>query len=141
LQKSNEEAALGYKLINVLPDIGKVHRAIFQIDSNSYVKDLVENFNVEKSNLNATNNRPDDLVSMNIFALHPHVIKILDENLEIFKEKNKGDRKIEFLLPTEISNLIKEDKIKMKLYPCNEKWLGITNPEDEEVVRKIISER
>jgi len=43
-------------------------------------------------------------------------------------------------LPTELSRLIKENKIKMKLYPCNEKWLGITNPEDEEIVRKMLAD-
>lgn len=141
--KNNEydEAALGYKLINGIPDIGKVHRAIFQINSNNYVRDLIEIFNIEKSNLDATNTKPEDLVSMNIFALHPKVIKFLNENLEIFKEKNKGDRRIEFLLPTELSKLIRENKIKMKLYSCNEKWIGITNPEDEEIVRKMLSER
>jgi NDP-sugar pyrophosphorylase family protein len=139
LSKNNNEATLGYNLINVLPDQGKTHRAIFQIDKNDYIKELREIFNIEKSNLQATNNKPDDLCSMNIYALHPKTIEFLNNNLKIFKEQNKDDRKIEFLIPNELSNLIKENKIKMKLYPCNEKWIGITNPEDEEIVRNILS--
>ena len=55
--------------------------------------------------------------------------------LEGFKEINKGDRKAECLLPTEMSNLLKEKKIVMKCYSTSEKWLGVTNPEDEEIVR------
>ncbi len=136
LKNSNEEATLGYKLIDSIPDIGKTHRAIFQQDKNNYVKDLKETFNIEKSNLNATNTKPDDLCSMNIFALHPETIQLLNKALEIFKKQNKEDRKIEFLLPSEISRLIKDKKIRMKLYPVSEKWLGITNPEDEEVVKE-----
>ncbi len=140
LKDSKEEATLGYKLINVIPNIGKTHRGIFQINENNYVKSLTETFNIEKSNLKATNTKPDDLCSMNIFALHPETLKMLDEKLKIFKEKNKGDRKIEFLLPNEISNLIKENKIKMKIYPCNEKWFGITNPGDEDIVKQQLKE-
>ena len=140
LQENEDEASLGYKLMGVIPETGKVHRGIFKVDSHNYVKDLVETFNVEKYNLHATKTKPENLVSMNIFALHPVVIRLLEENLEIFKKENKNDRKIEFLLPTELSRLIKENKIKMKLYPCNEKWLGITNPEDEEIVRKMLAD-
>ena len=42
------------------------------------------------------------------------------------------------MLPEEISNLIKKKKIKMKIYPASDKWLGITNPEDEEKVREML---
>lgn len=140
LKNRNEEATLGYKLINVIPETGKTHRGIFEIDKNNYVKSLTETFNIEKANLQATNSKSDDLCSMNIFALHPKTLKMLDEKLKIFKEKNKEDRKIEFLLPSEISNLIKENKIKMKIYPCNEKWFGITNPGDEDIIKEQLRE-
>lgn len=136
LNKSEEDATLGYKLIRVLPETGKTHRGIFQADNDNYVISLVETFNIEKSNLQETNSKPDDLCSMNIFALHPNAVRCLSEKLKIFKEKNKEDRKIEFLLPTEISDLIRESKVKMKVYPCDEKWLGITNPGDEEIVKE-----
>jgi hypothetical protein len=36
----------------------------------------------------------------------------------------------------ELINLIKEKKIKMKLYYTSEKWLGLTNPEDEKKVKE-----
>lgn len=136
LEKSNENATLGFKLINVLPDIGKTNRAIFKINKENYVTELTEVFNIEKTNLIQTKNSPEDLCSMNIFALHPDIIPMLEEKLNEFKEKNKQDRKIEFLLPNEISNLIKEKKIKMKLYLTNAKWTGITNPGDEEIVKE-----
>lgn len=139
-KNSNEEATLGYKLINVIPDIGKTHRGIFKINKEDYVESLTETFNIEKSNLSATNTKPDDLCSMNIFALHPETLKILDEKLKQFKRINQKDRKIEFLLPDEISNLIKENKIKMKIYPCNEKWFGITNPGDEEIIKEQLKQ-
>lgn len=137
LQKSEEEAAIGYKLEGVLPEKGFTNRGIFKIENN-YVKNLVEVFNIDKANLNSSGTKPDDLCSMNIFALHPETINLLSIELDKFKNQHKGDRKIEFLLPTEISKLIKNNKIKMNIYPATDKWLGITNPEDEDTVRNML---
>jgi hypothetical protein len=53
-----------------------------------------------------------------------------------FKENHKGDRKSETLLPENVSQIIKQDKIRMKLYPTSGTWLGITNPGDEEIVKE-----
>jgi len=141
LKNKNHEATLGYKLINVLPETGKTHRGIFKIDEKNYVKSLKETFNIEKSNLSITNNNPEDLCSMNIFALHPEIVEILSKELEKFKEKHKGDKDAEFLLPNEISKLIEKNQIQMKIYPCNEKWLGITNPGDEIKVREELEKQ
>jgi len=134
---NSEEAIIGYKLIDTLPESGKVNRGIIKTED-SYVKEIVETFGIEKSNLGATNTFPEDLCSMNIFALHPKTLKILGRKVESFKQKYQDDKRAECLLPTEISNLIKSDNLKIRVYPATEKWFGVTNPEDEEIVRKII---
>ena len=137
-QNQKDEATLGYRLFNAMPETGKVHRGIFQIDKEGYVESIQEIFNIEKSNLSEANLKPDNLCSMNIFALNPIIVSLLEEKLEIFKRENENDRKIEFLLPTEISNLLKERRIRMKIYPTSSRWFGITNPEDEEIVREML---
>lgn len=137
LQKSNEEATAGYTLINVLPATGKTNRAIFK-ENQGYVADLQETFEIEKSNLSSKNLSPQDLCSMNIFAFHPSTVFLLDERLQAFKLAHKTDRKIEALLPNEIGTLIKKGKIKMRLYPTKDIWLGVTNPGDEFAVKKWI---
>lgn len=140
LQNSDEEATIGYKLINVLPETGTTNRGIFEINNENYVTNIKETFNIEKSNLAATNTKPDDLCSMNIFALHPKTVHLLNQQLEQFKQQHQRDRRAECLLPEEISKLIKTNKIKMKIYPTSDRWLGITNPGDEDVVRKELEE-
>ncbi len=140
LKKSNEEATIGYKLSEVIPQAGKVNRGIFQLKGD-YVTDLKEVFNIEKSNLSATNSKPDDLCSMNVFALHPEVVELISVILQDFKEQHKGDRRIEALLPEMIPVLIKQGKIKMKIYPACDRWIGVTNPEDEAVVREILKKQ
>lgn len=138
LQESEEEATIGYKLNEVLPETGKTHRAIFKA-KNNYVESLSEVFNIDKKDLKASNVRAEDLCSLNIFALNPKIINIFKSRLKLFKKLHEGDRTAECLLPNEISNLVKRNKIRMKIYPAVDKWAGITNPEDEEIVRNMIS--
>lgn len=138
LQNEKSEASIGYRLDSVIPDIGSANRAIYQINEKNEVTDLQEVLGIEKSDYSKTNTKPEDLCSMNIFALHPKTVKLLDKRLNKFKKDHKDDRKIECFLPVELSELIKEKKITMKLYPSSDDWIGITHPEDEEIVRNLL---
>lgn len=133
-------ATLGYRLVNTLPDFGSVNRGIYSLNDDNHVMDLVETFDIEKGRLGGQGLSEEDLCSMNIFAFRPEVVCMLDKILAKFKEKNEGNRKIECLLPDELGNLIKSGKMNMKCYPTNEKWFGVTNPEDEGVVKKQLAE-
>ena len=35
-----------------------------------------------------------------------------------------------------VLNYLKENKIKMEIYPTQSKWFGITNPGDEEIIKR-----
>ena len=139
IKKNPEEATLGYLLCEVIPEKGKTNRGIFNCD-NGYVKSLKEVLGIEKCDLNATDTNENDLCSMNIFALHPKTIDFLETYLKEFKKEHSNDRRSEALLPEMISRLINEGKIKMKIYPSMDKWIGVTNPEDEDIVRKILKD-
>jgi len=139
IKSPEENSTLAYKLIENLPNQGSTNRGIIQKNLEGDVKEIKEFFNIEKNNLKEKNLSSEDLCSMNFFKLNLLTLKLLNEKLEKFKEEHQGDRKSECLLPKELSDLIKEGKIKMKVYPNQEKWLGITNPEDEEKIRKELS--
>jgi len=139
LRAQNDCATVGYFLNEVLPEKGATNRGIFNLE-NDYVKSLKEFFNIEKSNLAQSELNDNSLYSMNIFGLQPATIKELDKILAEFKMNNKNDRKIECLLPNEISKLVEKRLIRMKIYPARDKWFGVTNPEDEEIIRKQILE-
>lgn len=138
LSNHKEEATLGYRLIDVLPDQGSTNRGIFTIE-NGFVSEINEIIGIVKSNLSASCVRENYLCSMNIFALHPHSIGLLDIAVKKFKEEHKGDRKIECYLPVELSNLIKSRNIMMRVYNAKDKWIGITNPDDEALVMKKLA--
>jgi dTDP-glucose pyrophosphorylase len=139
LKNNSNSATVGYFLGKTLPDKGTTNRGIFSIDKN-YVVDIKEVFNIEKENLKKDSLTEKSLCSMNIFALHQDIISKLKIILDEFKIKNKDDRKIECLLPVEIANLIKAGEIKMNIYASIDPWFGVTNPQDEEIVKNQIKE-
>ena len=131
-------ATIGIRLLEMLPDKGNVIRGIFEVENNK-VKSIIETYDINKENLYSKGLNKESLANMNIFALTPQVLDELNKILQNFKQIHKGDRKIECLLPVEISNLIKTNKITLEIYSTTEKWLGITNPEDEEIVRNNLA--
>jgi len=137
LDKSKEEATVGYKLLSVLPKNSTVNRGIIK-GKNMYVKWIKDYYKINQDNLRENKLKKDALCSMNIFALHPNTLKSLALNLKKFKKQNKKDRKIECRLPHELSALIKSKKIKIKIYNSVDKWYGITNPGDEKIIRKVL---
>ncbi len=132
------QATIGYRLGDVLPEEGTVNRGIFSIDQNSYVKGLVETFNIGKASSAESGLTENSLCSMNLFGFFPEVVVEFNNILENFKEENKGDRKIECLLPKDVSDLIQKGEMRMKIYPTMDKWYGLTNPEDEEKLRTAL---
>jgi choline kinase len=130
----NLTATIGYYLGRVIPENGKTNRGIFKIE-NGLVKNIEEVFDIEKNNLLEKGLEENSLCSMNVFALQKETLIYLSEILDEFKAIHKGDRKIECLLPVELSNLIECEKIIMHIFSTDDNWFGVTNPEDEEKVR------
>ncbi|MCK9466907.1 MAG: sugar phosphate nucleotidyltransferase [Candidatus Absconditabacterales bacterium] len=138
LQNSDEMATLGYTLGNVIPEKGTTNRGIFGITEDNYVDSITEMIGISKDTLSDFGLKTDDLCSMNIFGLNKEILSQLDDILINFKLENKGNRKIECYLPVELSNIIKTENAKMKIYSTPDKRLGVTNPDDEEMVKKQI---
>jgi len=141
LYKNKENASVGFKLEGVLSNSGGVNRGIFKIDKNNYVKNIKEIFNIEKHNLSENNLSCDNLCAMSFFTMYPEIIDILDARLKSFKEKNKENPNSECLLSEELSKLIEDNLIKMKVYSNLDKWFGVTNPGDEIIIKEAISKQ
>jgi len=137
LQKSKEGATLGFILKNVMPEEGTVNRGIFKVESD-YVEEINEHLGLHRANLDEKNLTPEHLCSMNIFALHPETIHDIHNVVQDFKVKNKGHRTAECYIPVELSSLISSGRLKMRLLTTPDTWIGVTNPEDETVVKKFL---
>lgn len=133
---SQEDAILAWRLKEVLPKKGEVSRGIITSKA-GYVKSIQECSKITKEKIPETFNE-DSLCNMNFIGLRLETLNLLNENLEKFKKENLSSRDTECYLPTELSNLIRGKKIKVKIYEATEKWIGITNPEDELIVKKFL---
>ncbi len=128
--------AIGYNLEKVLPENGKTNRGIFEVDKENNILSIIEIFDIEKNKLNEKNLNKNTLISMNLFGLTKNTLDLLEKNLIEFKKINKNNKNIECLLPEELAKLIKENKLNLKLIPTNDSWYGVTNPQDEEIIKE-----
>ena len=139
LKNNDEGATIGFRLFDMLPKKGTGNRGIFDVE-NDYVIGLKEVLGIEKSRISEIGLNKEDSCSMNIFALPAETARLLKEELNKFMTENSGDRTAECYLPAELSKLLKDGRLKMKIYPAVDMWFGVTCPEDEEVVRKELEE-
>ena len=139
LEKNDNGITVGYKLKHIIPEEGAVNRGKFETDTEGNVTSIKEILGISKENFLEKDLTKNSLCSMNLFGLTKETLLDLEKKLVEFKEKNAGDRKAECFLPVELGNLIEEGKLKMKLIETNDKWFGVTNPEDEEKVRNALS--
>jgi len=130
--------AIGFRLGSTMPKTGKVNRGVININKYSYIEDITEKLGIEKKNL-SSNVLKNTIASTNFFGFQAQVIDMIVQKNNEFKRKNKNNQTIEHLLPTTINELIKENKIKVRIVMSRDKWHGITNPGDEVVVRAELS--
>ena len=75
---------------------------------------------------------------MNFIGLQPEILRKISIIVDDFKEKNKNDRKKEAILTDMLGDLIINKEMKMEYFAIPNKIIGITNPEDELIVRKLL---
>ena len=58
----------------------------------------------------------------------------LEQQWKEFYEKNRNEMKAEFLIPTVVSKMMQEGKIKVQLLPDGKDWCGVTYSEEKDLV-------
>ena len=149
-EKSTEFCMAGFILKNTLSDNGGVTRGICTVGEDGYLTDVVETSDIEKTANGAAVNGveidADSYVSMNMWGLTPEFLPVLEQGfVEFFKETQPGNPlKVEYLLPIIIGQLLRENKVSVKVLETDDKWFGVTYKEDKETVvqsfKKLIEE-
>ena len=106
----NGNIFLGYKLINTLPDKGKVNRGYVKV-KNEKVVEIKEVLGIEKNNYDSE--LLEQICNVNFIGLYPDVIKKLKKIVSEFKKINKNDPKIECFLPDCLNLLIQKGEMTM----------------------------
>ena len=139
----------GFILENTLSDNGSVTRGICSLDENKNLVGIAETYNIKKTEDGPAVETedgglrmldPKNLVSMNMWGLTPAFLRTLEEGfVEFLKECGPEDLKKEYLLPTIVDKLIKENKADVAVLKTHDTWFGVTYQEDKEKVREAFA--
>ena len=121
----------GFILKNTLSDNGGVSRGICKV-KDGYLEDIVETHDINKESDIDMNS----VTSMNMWGFTPTILSELELRFDKFLKENSKDLKKEFLLPSVVDELIKENTASVKVLETNDKWYGITFSEDLDSVKK-----
>lgn len=124
----------GYKLKNCVPKQGTVNRGV--ITSNKgFLEKITETFNISSEDIPLKFNG-DELVSMNLFGLQSRFFEYIEKEFGMFLANHPDDPTTEFLLPDTVSKFLQENNIKMAVIPMEDAPIGLTNPEDEAILKE-----
>ena len=145
----NTYGMIGYKLSNTLSENGHVARGVCKVKS-GYLEEVVERTKIIKKGEAAFYTEDDEnwaeldynsTVSMNMWALQPGIFEILERKFkEFLSQLDDEDIKAEYLLPTIIGDLLKEEKADVTVLKSLDNWFGVTYQEDKQSVIDSIKE-
>ena len=147
---ANDYCMAGFILKNTLSENGSVTRGVCEVNAEHQLTNIIETKNIVKtSDGAAVNGKPLDAecyVSMNMWGLAPEFIGLLEEGFDRFFEETVPAEplKAEYLLPIYIGELLRENKISVKVLETADRWFGVTYREDmpyvKESFRKLIED-
>ena len=113
---------------------------------NGYLESITETHHIEKTAAGAGSVQDDGSVlplpldasvSMNMWGLTPDVFPVLEKKFVSFLQKTPADNlKAEFLLPTILDEMLKENEATIRVLPTDAAWFGVTYAADTPVVQE-----
>lgn len=142
-------ALIGYKIENTLTENGYVSRGVCDVAENGYLNGVNERVHIEAAAGGAVYTEegiepvfiPDGtIVSMNLWGFARTMMDEIVNGFAGFLDQNlkTNPLKCEYFLPSVPNRLIAEGKIAVKVLSTDEKWYGVTYPEDMPKVKEAI---
>ena len=133
---------IGFRLGNTLSDHGGVTRGLCRTE-NGWLTHIIETKNVIKTPFGARaevfgamRDLEDDIpVSMNMWGFTPDVLDKLEERFLEFLAEKRTAPKSEFLIPSEMEELLERKAVRIRVLPTTSQWFGMTYAEDMPNVR------
>ncbi|MCI8848538.1 MAG: NTP transferase domain-containing protein [Oscillibacter sp.] len=147
-----EYVMVGYLLKNTVTENGYVARGVCGETADHYLREVTERTQIEKGEpprftedggQTWTELPGDTIVSMNMWGFNR---SFLDEALARFpafldKALAENPAKAEYFLPTVVSQLLAENRARVKVLRSEDKWYGVTYQEDKPTVVAAIAEK
>ena len=136
---------VGYEVGKTVTDHGGVTRGVCRLDERGYLARIVETRGIEKhpGGIRMPSEiggwiplDPKTTVSMNLWGFMPGILDEIGARMPAFLDKALEDNpmKGEFLIPTMMEQLIRENKVAVKVLNSADKWFGVTYVEDKPFV-------
>ena len=133
---------IGFRLGNTLSDHGGVTRGLCRTED-GWLTHIVETKNVIKipggaraEVYGSLRDLDEDIpVSMNMWGFTPDVLDKLEARFLEFLETGLNEPKSEFLIPSEMGELLKRKQAAIRVLPTTSQWFGMTYAEDMPKVR------
>ena len=141
-------AMVSFILKNTLSDNGGVTRGICIQDAEGNLVGIDETKNIVRTADGAGVMKEDgivpvdmnSLVSMNFWGFFPPFLDALEADFPAFLEHAEDFMKAEYLLPTSVDTMIKEDRAAVKVLMSEDRWFGVTYQEDKQSVKDAFSD-
>lgn len=137
----------GFLLQNTLSENGGVNRGICKVDDSLNLVQIEEIYQVEQVGAQAKGKLIDgkevslDLncyCSLNLWGFTPKIFELLELKFTEFLNTLENIETDEFLLPSIVQHMIKQNQLELKVLPTKDEWFGMTYQEDKELVQKKI---
>jgi NDP-sugar pyrophosphorylase family protein len=147
MQRQNGYFIVGYRLEDTLSDNGPVNRGWLESDANGRLVAMRELFGLEKRNgriIHVVDGEErelasgEHLVSMNMIGFPNQVFAAFTSRLQTFMAAHKDELKAEFLVPTELNDMMNSGEIEIQVIPTHSHWFGVTYQEDGTTARAEI---
>ena len=140
---------VGFRVGNTLSESGTVSRGVCSTNEYNYLTGIVERTDISRvdgkisftgdNGFKVTTNERTP-VSMNMWGLTPDFLDTLEAGFPDFLANAvpQNPLKAEYLLPIYIGQLLRENRVKVKVLRTNDKWFGVTYQEDKPLVMQSI---
>lgn len=144
-EEQEAHGLMSYALSDTLSDFGGVSRGLCTCDAHGFLTNILECHGITKKDdgihcqevLNLTES---DRVSMNLWFFQVHIFTFLRTYFDAFFAAHHNELSTECYLPTMVQSGIQQDVLKVKVLSCQEKWVGLTFPEDKNSVLQYLTE-
>ena len=139
----DEQALVGYRLADTLSPHGGVSRGICEVGPNGLLRAVVEVHDLRRDGDAVQGRAPDGTVhqyapqaatSMNLWGFTPALFPLLRAGFAAFLERHGADPRAEYPISTAVGDLIAAGRVRMRVLPVGEHWMGVTFPPDREAV-------
>jgi NDP-sugar pyrophosphorylase family protein len=132
--RPDEAAMAGFQLARTLSENGAVSRGICDLAPGNILRSVTEHTGILPAEVGEGKKfSPTATVSMNCWGFHPQIFPLLDTRFRTFLATTPPESlaaKAEFYLPTAISALIAEEKLRVRVLSTESDWFGVTYRED-----------